>query len=199
MYSGTNPGIVKARRRRRRALRCGCCCRNRTRPRRASEVEHRAHVSRDAGPCAPHVLVGRSSPQLLRRRDTQPCRDVAVQRVVRRGLVGHGRREKAATHELGQHIGAIADETDRQRCPTSLGFVAPRQRVVHARCRSVDVARITRRWTRAGSTSTARQIPSFIVAASGCAPPMPPKPPVRTIRPRSDPPNLALATAPKVS
>ena len=39
---------------------------------------------------------------------------------------------------------------------------------------------------RCGSTSTVRFTPSFMVAASGCAPPMPPRPAVRTRRPRSD-------------
>src|SRR2546426_827309 len=52
---------------------------------------------------------------------------------------------------------------------------------------------------RPGSTSTATHTPSIIVAASGWAPPMPPSPPVRTMRPRSDPPKCRRAMAPNVS
>ena len=39
---------------------------------------------------------------------------------------------------------------------------------------------------RAGSTSTQRIAAPAIVAASGCAPPMPPSPAVRIVRPASD-------------
>jgi hypothetical protein len=41
--------------------------------------------------------------------------------------------------------------------------------------------------------------PSFIVTASGCAPPMPPRPPVSVIVDFNDPPNRLAATAEKVS
>ena len=41
--------------------------------------------------------------------------------------------------------------------------------------------------------------PSFMVTASGCAPPMPPSPAVSVIVPASVPPNLLAATAANVS
>ena len=41
--------------------------------------------------------------------------------------------------------------------------------------------------------------PSFMVTASGCAPPMPPSPAVSVIVPASVPPNCLSATAAKVS
>ena len=41
--------------------------------------------------------------------------------------------------------------------------------------------------------------PSFIVTASGCAPPMPPRPAVTVIVPASVPPKRRSATAAKVS
>ena len=41
---------------------------------------------------------------------------------------------------------------------------------------------------RCGSTSTTSATPSFIVTASGCAPPMPPRPAVTVSRPASEPP-----------
>ena len=46
---------------------------------------------------------------------------------------------------------------------------------------------------RCGSTSTTRAAAPFIVAASGCAPPMPPRPAVTTRRPASVPPKWRRA------
>ncbi len=46
-----------------------------------------------------------------------------------------------------------------------------------------------RRSALAGSTSTHRATPSLRVTASGCAPPMPPRPAVRVIVPAREPPN----------
>ncbi len=48
---------------------------------------------------------------------------------------------------------------------------------------------MTRRSSRVSSTSTTSATPSFIVTASGCAPPMPPAPPVSVSVPASEPPN----------
>ena len=52
---------------------------------------------------------------------------------------------------------------------------------------------------REGSTSMQIATPSFMVTASGCAPPMPPRPAVRVIVPARVPPNVFAATAAKVS
>ena len=57
----------------------------------------------------------------------------------------------------------------------------------------------TRRCRRVASTSTMSTTPSFMVTASGCAPPMPPQPPVSVRVPARLPPNRARAIAPKVS
>jgi hypothetical protein len=56
-----------------------------------------------------------------------------------------------------------------------------------------------RRSIRAGSTSTQIATPPFIVTASGWAPPMPPRPPVRVIVPASVPPNRWVAHSASVS
>ena len=56
-----------------------------------------------------------------------------------------------------------------------------------------------RRSIRAGSTSTHNTTPSFIVTASGWAPPMPPRPAVSVIVPASEPPNRFSAIAANVS
>ncbi len=51
---------------------------------------------------------------------------------------------------------------------------------------------------RAGSTSTIRATPSFMVTASGWAPPMPPRPAVRVRVPLRLPPKQRSPTAAKV-
>ena len=56
-----------------------------------------------------------------------------------------------------------------------------------------------RRVIRDWSTSMQIATPSFMVTASGWAPPMPPRPAVSVIVPASVPPNLLSATAAKVS
>ena len=52
---------------------------------------------------------------------------------------------------------------------------------------------------RDGSTSTQIATPPFIVTASGCAPPIPPRPPVSVIVPARVPPKRLFATAANVS
>jgi hypothetical protein len=50
-----------------------------------------------------------------------------------------------------------------------------------------------------GFTSNTKATPSFIVTASGCAPPISPKPAVTTSLPLSEPPKCCFATAANVS
>ena len=56
-----------------------------------------------------------------------------------------------------------------------------------------------RRWIRDWSHSMQITTPSFMVTASGWAPPMPPRPAVTVMVPASVPPNLLSATAANVS
>ena len=56
-----------------------------------------------------------------------------------------------------------------------------------------------RRVTLRGSQSTQIATPSFMVTASGWAPPMPPRPAVSVIVPARVPPKRLAATAAKVS
>ena len=89
--------------------------------------------------------------------------------------------------------------TDSAR-PVVLGRQAAAQRVVEVVGDHVQVARARpAARSRAGSTSMTRQTPSFSVTASGCAPPMPPQPPVTVSVPASVPPNRFAATAANVS
>ena len=52
---------------------------------------------------------------------------------------------------------------------------------------------------RASSTSITSATPSFMVTASGCAPPIPPRPAVSVTVPRSEPPKCCRASSPNVS
>ena len=44
-----------------------------------------------------------------------PVRDIAIQRIMRAGLIGENIGHDAAFHDFGQNIRAIADKTDRKR------------------------------------------------------------------------------------
>ena len=104
---------------------------------------------------------------------------------MRARLVGEHVRRDAAPHELGQHVGGVADEADRQRAARArCASAIQRERLVEARASCGRSSRVARRLSmRDSSTSTPRNAAPCIVAASGCAPPMPPSPAVSTKRP----------------
>ncbi len=116
-----------------------------------------------------------------------PGRDVADPEVVGRGLVGDHVGNDTPAHQLGQHLGDVADQSDRERRRCGSGRSRPARAPRRDRCRS---GRSSRCPPAAGSgsrsTSTPRKAAPFIVAASGWAPPIPPSPPVTTSRPASD-------------
>jgi hypothetical protein len=64
-------------------------------------------------------------------------RQIAVDRIVRAGLVGDDVRPDAATHQLGKNIGGIAEQADRDRLPAlrRLAMIASASSSVLA-CRS---------------------------------------------------------------
>ena len=51
--------------------------------------------------------------QRARLVERHAVRDIAVQRIVRAGLVGEDVGHEAAADQLGQHVGAVADQADR--------------------------------------------------------------------------------------
>ena len=111
-------------------------------------------------------------------------RHVAVERVVGRGLVGQHVGHDAAPHQFGHDLGGVADQADRQRLPLRASRRAPGAAPRRGRGTCGRGSRLCRRRSmRAGSTSTPRKAAPFMVAASGCAPPMPPRPAVTTSRP----------------
>ena len=92
------------------------CCRNRRRWRR------RAADASMAFTCTTIVAVERRTYSAGSRRRSsaarfqrEPLRNVAVQRIVRAGLVGHHVHLHAAPHNLRQHIGAVPHQANRKR------------------------------------------------------------------------------------
>gem|GEM_PF-2226501 len=104
------------------------------------QVEHRLHLDghRLLGPA--HVLLGTSAPQLGGLGERQPTRDVSVQRVVRRRLVGHEIRNDVAPDQLRVHVGCVADDRDGSSLLPGPGRVHLRQRVVEVAGDDVQIA-----------------------------------------------------------
>ena len=69
-------------------------------------------------------------------------RQVAVERIVRRGLVGGRVRYHAARHELGMHRRRVADEPDAQRAAGGDRLATPGQRLVERARHAIAVARL---------------------------------------------------------
>jgi hypothetical protein len=117
---------------------------------------------------------------------------------VRAGLVGDDVDLLAAGQQLGQHLGGVGDHADRQR-PSGGGCGAhPAQAVLDGVGDLVEVAGLDPPLHPDGSTSRHSAVPPFMVTASGCAPPIPPSPAVRTTLPRSVPSYRWSARAAKV-
>ena len=141
-----------------------------------------AAASRSAACCV-------ASACAARQRSTRPAaRQVAVDEVVRRGLVGDEVGPDAAASradELGQDFGGVAEQADRHRLLLARVALDARQRVVEVVRLLVEVARAQAEVDArllAFDVQRARRRRS--VAASGCAPPMPPRPAVRIQRAR---------------
>ena len=80
----------------------------------------------------------RASPPIRAR--VQPLRQIAVDRIVRRGLVGDDVGPHAAAHQFGKDIGGVAEQADRDRLPVAAGFFDDRQRLVEIVRLHVEIA-----------------------------------------------------------
>src|SRR5271165_2541955 len=81
----------------------------------AVEIEHRAHVlghRRSRGACDGF---GVALASLRPRGDRPALRQIAVDRIVRRGLIGDYVRLHAAAHEVREYLGRIAEQADGDR------------------------------------------------------------------------------------
>ena len=88
---------------------------------------------------ASQVVVGVARAQRIGLLDGQPGGHVAVERVVRGGLVGDDVDVDIAADQLGQDLGGVAQQADRQRPPLAAA-PQPRQRVVEVGRALVEVA-----------------------------------------------------------
>jgi hypothetical protein len=68
-------------------------------------------------------------------------RQVAVNRIVRAGLIGHAVRRDATRHAFGEHVGGIAQQADRHRLAGLLRFFEHRERFVEGLRFFIDVTR----------------------------------------------------------
>ena len=101
---------------------------------------------------------------------------VAVYRVMGGGLVGHHVRRDAASHQLGEDVGGVAEQADGDGGTAAFGLLDHGQRLIQAVGLLVDVA------------GTQTEIDTGLVAlhgdhgetghggGRGWAPPMPPRP-----------------------
>ena len=103
---------------------------------RADRVDVREHRLADAR----QVVVRVRGAQRVGLLEREAGGDVAVERVVRARLVGHDVDVDAARDELGQHLGRVAEQPDRERAALGAGGVEPCQRVVERARALVEVA-----------------------------------------------------------
>ena len=78
-------------------------------------------------------------PPLLPLLQRPSRRQVAVERVVRAGLVGHHVRPHSAAHQLRQQLRRIAQEPYRQRLPLLAGALDHRQRLVEVASLRIEI------------------------------------------------------------
>ncbi len=80
--------------------------------------------------------------QTVPLRDRPTLRQVAVDRVVRRGLVGDRVRPDPATQELGHDLRGVAEQPDRQRLAVARRPLDERERLVEPGRADIEIARI---------------------------------------------------------
>ena len=93
----------------------------------ALEGEHRADMGGHRATRPPLVLVGQDAAQLERVGEGHLVGDVAAERVVRRGLVGHEVEALARGRPGRFDLGGVADQGDAERPRRSPPRRAPRQ------------------------------------------------------------------------
>ena len=107
---------------------------------RRAERPDRADVRERRRADALEVLVRVGGAQDVGLLGRHPGRHVAVERVVGARLVGHHVDRRAAGDELGQDLGRVAEQPDRQRAALALRRLQPRERVVERSRPLVEVA-----------------------------------------------------------
>ena len=130
------------------------CCHNRKHTRPPDVLEHRLDVAAHARVRARDVPVRVGRTELGRLLDRQAGGDVAVERVVRGGLLGDQSRARAPrSRARGRRRPRCREARSDGRFPARRG-VEPRERVVEIGGALLEVAVSSRFSMRAGSTST---------------------------------------------
>ena len=137
MYSGTKPGISKAfstpgffR------LRANVVPVIESDRARLLQREHRLDVHRHRPHRSLDVFVRIFRAQRDRFRERHSVRHIAVERIVRAGLIGQNIGNDAASHHFRQDIRAIADQPDRKRCRSLRACSISSQRFIERCARS---------------------------------------------------------------
>ena len=91
---------------------------------------------------APEVLVRIGHPQLVRLVERHPVRHISRQRVVRGGLVGDEIEVLPAPCELGDDVGGVAEQPDRERATSTSRLAHAGERVVERLGRLVEIPRL---------------------------------------------------------
>ena len=81
----------------------------------AMEIEHRAHMHRHRRARGLVDRLGVALATLLPLRERPAARQIAVDRIMRRGLVGHGVGPHAAAQQFGKDVGGVAEQPDGNR------------------------------------------------------------------------------------
>ena len=166
----------------------------------ALQLQHRAHVAGHRVVRKLDVRVRAAVAHRQRRVVRDSGGNVAIQLVVRRGLIGEDVGNDVALDQRFEQLDCIRDDADRHRLAA--------RRALRARARSRRRATAPARRDSAcrdGAECASDRLPptsavaSFIVAASGCAPPIPPSPAVTTSFPRSELSKRVFATEAKHS
>lgn len=103
------------------------------------------------------------------------------------GLVGDQIRTHAARHQFRQNIRRVAAQGNRHGFAFSGVLFDARQRVIEVVGLFINIAGTQTEIDAALLALNVQEHAPASVAASGCAPPMPPSPAVSTQRPFSDP------------
>ena len=102
------------------------------------------------------------------------------------GLVGHEVEVLPSPRQLGHDVGCVSEQADGERAAGARGGTQARERVLQGVGRLVEVARLEPAVDAGLVDLDAEDRRPASVAASGWAPPIPPRPAVRIVRPASE-------------
>ena len=138
------------------------------------------------------VGIGIVAPKRVGISSAQPLRVVALKRIVRRCLIGQGVRNNVSIVQPSEQIDRIAEPADRNRFTRTRRRNRSIDRLIEIFVDLIEVSIVLLLQTLPAHLAM-RHVPSFIVIASGWAPPIPPQPAVTFSVPASVPPKCCRA------